>query len=175
MIEWKDVVGYEGLYMVSNHGDVKSLERSVDNRWGTSTIRKGTVLKGDELKGYLHVVLARDGNKSKRRVHRLVAESFLGNPENLSEVNHKDEVKSNNIVTNLEWCNRQYNSEYSSAKHWEVLTPDGFLIEVFNMKKFCRENNLNAGAMGKVAHGKQTNHHGYVVFKIEDKQIEERK
>ena len=103
---WKDIKGYEGLYQVSNLGRVKSL------KFGKERILK----PGRKKIGYL-IVLLYDNNGICKwfRIHRLVAEAFIPNPNNLPEVNHKDEDKSNNRVSNLEWCTRQYNNEYSKA------------------------------------------------------------
>ena len=103
MIEdWKDIPGYEGLYVVSNNGRVKN-------------VRSGRVLRGivNNL-GYIMVGLSKSGKVKMISVHRLVAEAFIENPDNLREVNHKDEDKSNNIVDNLEWCDRKYNINYGS-------------------------------------------------------------
>lgn len=110
---WRPVVGYEGLYEVSSYGRVRSLDR-YDSR---NRFRKGRILKlSDNGRGYLIVGLHSNNKVKNFLVHRLVAEAFLPNPENLTEVNHKDEDKSNNCVDNLEWCNRNYNINYGTAK-----------------------------------------------------------
>ena len=107
MIEiWKDIEGYENLYQVSNLGRVKSLNY---NHTG-----KEKIMKAKKDKGYLRVQLYKDGKPKFYSVHRLVATSFLPNPNNLSQVNHIDEDKSNNIVDNLEWCSAKYNSNYGT-------------------------------------------------------------
>lgn len=174
MIEWKDVVGYEGLYMVSNRGDITSVDKLIYREGKKPYLKEYLELKTSlNSRGYKRVGLSDKGDRKNHTIHRLVATAFIHNKENYPVVHHKDENILNNRVDNLEWCTQQYNVEYSNAKHWEVLTPDGFLIEVFNMNKFCRENGLNAGTMNNVARGKRTHHHGYVVWKIEDKQIEE--
>jgi len=169
MIEWKDVVGYEGLYMVSNHGDVTSVDKLVYREGKKPYLKKYVELKTPlNSTGYKRVRLSYKGGTTNHFVHRLVATAFIYNKDNLPVVNHKDENPLNNRVDNLEWCTFQYNQEYSKAKHWEVLTPDGFLIEVFNMDKFCRENNLNSGTMNLVSSGKRSHHHGYKVWRLED-------
>ena len=102
--EWRPVVGYEGLYEVSNTGQVRSLDRYVKTCYGSYRLHKGKVLRpGIRPDGYLVVSL----QYRMFRVHRLVAEAFLPNPDNLPQVNHKDEDKTNNNVDNLEWCTRQ--------------------------------------------------------------------
>ena len=107
---WKDIAGYEGLYQVSNLGRVKSL-RKVD-RFGRCYPEK---LKSqvDNGKGYCVVNLKRDGKQSMRTVHRLVAEQFIPNPTELREVNHRDGDKSNNHVSNLEWCTHSDNIRHA--------------------------------------------------------------
>ena len=104
---WKDILGYEGKYMVSNWGRVKSLNY---HRTGKERIMKPS----DNGHGYLFVVLCKDGKDKKCRINRLVAQAFLPNPDNLPEVNHKDENKYNNCVENLEWCDRSYNINYGT-------------------------------------------------------------
>lgn len=108
---WKDIVGYEGLYQVSNFGSVKSLPRK--DRRGNQVIER--ILKQDCADKYPMVHLSKDGVTKSMRIHRLVATAFLDNPNNYHEVNHKDENKLNNRVDNLEWCTRAYNCNYGTA------------------------------------------------------------
>lgn len=104
--EWKDIKSYEGLYQISNLGRVKSL-----NYNKTNTI---SVLKPGKCRGYLQVSLCKNGEHKYFKVHRLVAQAFIPNPNNYKEVNHKDEDKTNNRVDNLEWCTSKYNSNYGT-------------------------------------------------------------
>lgn len=120
---WKDVVGWEGMYEVSSFGKVKSLNRTYVRTDGLSVNRKGRLLKTPPNKdGYLiaHLTSKMDNKKNTMRVHRLVANAFIYNPMNLPEVNHIDEIKSNNNVKNLEWCNH-----YDNCHHGTML--DRFL------------------------------------------------
>ena len=110
---WKDVEGYEGLYQVSNFGRVKSLDRYV-LRNGNSLFVKGIVLSQLNNRGYLTVRLCNSGKYKNYLVHRLVANAFIHNDNNYSEINHIDENKHNNHVDNLEWCDRKYNVNYGS-------------------------------------------------------------
>lgn len=113
---YKDIKGYEGLYQISNLGNVKSLSRKIFNGRGYY-IRKEMIIKaGKDKDGYLYVQLSKDNIAKPHKVHRLVAETFIPNPENLPQVNHKDEVKNNNIVENLEWCTAKYNINYGTLK-----------------------------------------------------------
>lgn len=109
---WRPVVGYEGLYEVSNFGRVKSLARETNNQY----CKEDRILKLKSSKtGYLSVGLKSPGEKQKLYlVHRLVAEVFIPNPYNLPQVNHKDEDKTNNCICNLEWCDAKYNNSYGN-------------------------------------------------------------
>ena len=110
---WKDVVGYEGLYKVSDEGRIYSVERkdSRGNRCG------GRILKPRYYKdGYLRVTLCKNGKSKTKKVHRLVAGAFIPNPKGFLEVNHKDENKSNNESSNLEWCTHKYNMNHGTLK-----------------------------------------------------------
>ena len=104
---WKDIVGYEGLYQISNLGNVKSLNY---RRTGKERILN----PGNNGCGYLFVILCNNGKRKHFKIHRLVANAFLENPDNKSDVNHKDEDKTNNNVDNLEWMTRQENNNYGT-------------------------------------------------------------
>lgn len=107
---WKDLPGFEGLYQVSSLGNVMSLN------FGGKIGKKRVLKLVQHGRGYRSVLLYKDGIRTQRLVHRLVAETFIPNPSGLPQVNHKDENKENNCVENLEWCNNQYNNIYSHAK-----------------------------------------------------------
>lgn len=116
---WKDIKNYEGLYQVSNLGRVRSLDhiRKNGKKSGNEYLSKGKVLKSAiQNVGYMFVVLSKNGKTKGYRVHRLVAEAFISNPNNYKCVNHKDENKQNNCVDNLEWCNHTYNNNYGTKK-----------------------------------------------------------
>ncbi len=120
---WRDVVGYEGTYQVSNMGQVRSIDRIVPCRKkGYTTItKKGRILKlSTNRLGYkeAHLYSYQEQKDKIISVHRLVAFAFIPNPdqEHLREINHIDENKSNNRVDNLEWCDRAYNTRYGSSR-----------------------------------------------------------
>ena len=103
---WKDVPGFEGLYQVSNYGQIKSTPRR-----GTA----GGIMKGHaDRKGYINITLRKDGMQYTQKLHRLVAITFIPNPHNYPEVNHRDENKQNNRIDNLEWCSTSYNHDYGT-------------------------------------------------------------
>lgn len=111
---WRDVVGYEGYYMVSNNGRIVRPKRLVVNRLGVHHIVRGGERKQVPTHdGYLSVGLHMDGIKKTMRVHRIVAEAFIPNPMSLETVNHKDGNKENNCVLNLEWMTRKENCKHA--------------------------------------------------------------
>ncbi len=150
--KWKQVKDYDD-YFVSNLGRVKSFKRSCLSR----------MLEPHELSiGYLQVDLCRSKSDHKKAsVHKLVATAFLPNPDNLPQVNHLDGDKTNNLLSNLEWCTAQHNSEHATAKSYRFFSPEGRVVEVFNLNRFCRENGLDTGNMWKVFNGLASHCHNW--------------
>lgn len=171
---WKDIKGYEGSYQVSSLGQIKSLERTIvyNNRWGSiNTIkRREKILKHYfNNKGYCIIRLCKKGKDCHRLVHRLVAEAFIPNPNNLPEVNHKDENKENNCVDNLHWCTRVFNNNYGKLdkngrrkiasqrmKRVAQYTLDGKLMAIYDGIRVAEEKtkidnrNICACCKGKI-------------------------
>ena len=153
---YKDIKGYEGKYQVSNLGNVKSLHYNNTNR--------EKVMKPSIKKGYLSVDL---GYRNPHLVHRLVAEAFLENPNNLPCVNHKDENKDNNTETNLEWCSRSYNINYGTRneRDGQKKSKPVRCIETGIVYKSGRDASLALGvhysAISNVLRGKQKTLKGY--------------
>ena len=158
---WRPVVEYEGLYMVSNWGRVKSLK-----------FGKERILKQSKDKfGYLYVDLYKNNIKKKYKVHRLVAEAFLPNPYNLLQVNHRDENKLNNNVDNLEWCTNEYNINYGTRTERvaEKLSKivlqydlEGNFIKEWKSTMECGRNEYNQGNVTLCCQGKRKTHKGYI-------------
>ena len=155
MIEnWKSIAGYEGLYEVSDQGRVKSL-------W----YGKERILKpGGDTHGYLHVILCKDGHVKKFKVHRLVAESFIPNPNNLETVNHKDEVKTNNVASNLEWMSRGDNKRYSANKSVQMFDKSTCeLLATFpSLHEAKRVTGINQSNISQCCNGKRKSVGGYI-------------
>ena len=116
---WKDVEGFKGYYQVSNKGRVKSVDRvvSYENEFGTFDRKiKSRILTPAQTTGYQVVSLYKNKKRTMKYVHRLVAKAFITNPNNYPMINHKDENKLNNVVSNLEWCTASYNMEYNDLR-----------------------------------------------------------
>lgn len=99
---WKDIPGYEGIYYASNKGLIRS--------------KNGILKPSVHRDGYLKVVFCVKGRRKTFQVHRLIAQTFIPNPNNLPQINHKDEDKTNNCVENLEWCTMDYNIHYGTGQ-----------------------------------------------------------
>ena len=163
METWKSIAGYEGLYEVSDLGRVKSL-------W----YGKEKILKpGKSTGGYLHVALYKNGKAKNSKVHRLVAEAFIQNPNNLTTVNHKDEVKTNNVAGNLEWMSLKDNLNYgthnkrmaeSLSKQVQMLYKStGELLATFpSTREAERITGINKGHISQCCNGKRKSAGGYI-------------
>ena len=160
---WKDIEGYEGLYQVSNKGRVKSL-----NYQG---VAREKLIKHSIVSGYKRVTLYKNKTIKRFLVHRLVANAFLPNPQNFPCINHKDENKQNNIVTNLEWCTYKYNINFgtgisrraeSISKQVYQYSKDLELIAVWKSTNECGRNGYNQGSVVSCCNGKLKTHKGYI-------------
>lgn len=176
MEEWRDIEGYEGLYQVSNEGRVRSLDIEIDAynfnaKRNIKYIKKGRILKQHSDKdGYMCVCLCRSPQDHKnQKVHRLVATAFIPNPQNLLEINHKDECKSNNVVENLEWCDKSHNMRWNdlcnrigyklrnhlatSNKVYQY-SMNGELVAVFDSTREAERQGYNHGCISNCVNGR---------------------
>ena len=126
---WCPIKGYEGLYEVSDKGRVRSI------KFGKERILKPL----RNTCGYLQVQLWKNGEQKMYLVHRLVAQTFTPNPDNLTEVNHKDEDKDNNSVQNLEWCDRKYNINYGNRNQMVSIKLSKPILQYTKSGEFVRE------------------------------------
>ena len=179
---WKDIEGYEGKYQVSNLGRVRSLDRyqyraNPNTGKPYKTFKAGVVLKEQVgNNGYLRVkIFDADNHQKMALVHRLVAKAFIPNYQNLPEVNHKDENKSNNRADNLEWCTQSYNVTYNGlqARRYESgggrrkrpveqLTADGQHVATFgSMSEASEMTGVNIHHIYNCCSGRQHTAKGY--------------
>lgn len=164
---WKPIKDFEGLYEVSSTGKVRGVDRILHYRDNRTKLWKGKELahsiKND---GYHKVTLMKDGKAYYFMVHRLVAQTFIPNPNNLPQVNHKDENPANNNVNNLEWCDNDYNQSYGTRgkrlstkqrndpKKSQKIYVEG-IGDFPSIKEFCRQFNLNySGVKGAVSNNR---------------------
>lgn len=159
--EWRTIPDFDN-YEVSNKGKVRSVNYN----------RKGYV---SELKpflsgsGYKQVTLCKKGKKYRFEVHRLVAQTFIENPNNYAVVNHRDENKLNNDVTNLEWCTMAYNNQYSRGAKVIQQDLEGNLIAQYNSYyEACCATGISMYMLQQCCWGKRDNYNGCVWNLVDD-------
>ena len=142
MEEWRDIEGYEGLYQISNLGRVKSFPNC--KRKTTRILKPGNNCTG---RGYLFIFLFKNKQKKRFYVHRLVAQAFIPNPNNLPMINHKDENPLNNNLNNLEWCDYKYNGNYGTVKERIGQASRKRIKYRDSLGRFCKGGDLNGNSM----------------------------
>lgn len=167
---WKPIEGYENFYEVSSEGRVRSVDREVVCSDGSKHFYKGQIKKQQMGGGYLHTYLKKNGTAKWFYTHRLVAKAFLPNPDNLPFINHKDEVKTNNVVDNLEWCDRSYNATYGTAIERRVekqskkvyqYTLDNQLVKIWESAHECSRNGYSLAHVTACGRGERKTHKGF--------------
>ena len=176
--EWKSIEQYAGRYEISSLGRVYS---NISNKFLNPTI---------DQYGYKVVGLFLNGNQKKKKVHRLVAEAFIENPNNYEQINHKDEDKSNNRVDNLEWCDCSYNINYGCRndkvakaikenpnkyrRKVVCLNKQSELIKIYPSLRSVEEDGYNHGIVSQLcSHKGRYKSHGGYVWKYYDEWIKE--
>ena len=162
-MKWKDVKGYEGLYKVSDTGVVLSLARP--GNWRGDHIMAGS----HDTNGYRQVLLCKNGKSKTVKIHRLVANAFVENPNGYLEINHIDENKDNCAANNLEWCDRAYNVHYGSRtqktkKKVAAYSKEGVLMGRFSgIRDACKIMGFaHAGNISRAVSGKNNSAYGFI-------------
>lgn len=156
MIHWKNIKNFEGLYLVSSNGKVKSLYKRIKFNVFAETILKPST----DLRGYLQVVMYKNGKRTTRRIHRLVASAFLDNPKNKRTVNHINKNKLDNNVNNLEWMTDFENINYSFAKKILQIKNNKVIREWLSASEAARSG-YHQGHISECCRGKLKTHAGY--------------
>ena len=168
---WKDIAGYEGLYQISNLGNVRSM-----NHRGHGVV-KNLIPKCNNC-GRLWVELRKNGSGKYMLVHRLVALAFIPNPNNYPQINHIDENPKNNLVENLEWCTALYNVQFYNERHPDKrhaprgpnkniravnqISPDGQVVKTWsNSKEVMRELGWSDWSISECCRGNRRSAYGF--------------
>lgn len=177
--QWKPIVGYEGIYEISDMGDVKRLAHITIDSLGRRIAHKDRIIRPriSRRTGYPTISLYKDGRAKSFTIHSLIAKAFIPNPLNLPCVNHIDEDRSNSVLSNLEWCDYSYNNTYGKAREKRLNTYrlnscgkhrpiykfslDGHLLDVFTCGVNQLERELGYHISDCLA-GKCKTSHGFV-------------
>ena len=170
---WKTIPGFEGLYEVSTQGRVRSLDKYVNSRWGCKRLIKGQIIKPIEhYNGYLFVSLYYQRKQIIKSVHRIVAETFISNPDNKPCIDHINTNRQDNRIVNLRWCTPKENeaNELTKAKHINgnnakkvnQLTLDGELVRVWlSGREITRELGFDNRGISDCCIGKRKTAYGF--------------
>lgn len=183
--KWKDVVGYEGCYVVSNFGRVASLLRNVKHSNSVNkTIHQRIMSLKTRKNGYISVCLYNNGEGKDCLVHRVVAKAFIPNPENKPQIDHIDRNRSNNNASNLRWCTgsenmsnpltkpflKQINKgrKRSYAYHPVVALKNDTIVYMFEKLMDCQNYGFNYTVVSSICSGRRKTHKGYTFMYLSD-------
>lgn len=176
---WKDVLGYEGRYAVSNCGRVKRLagfKRARNN--GVSVVKEKILVTSYSKKGYKRITLSdSEGKLRSFMIHRLVAIAFIPNPHNYPQINHLNEIKDDNRVDNLEWCDAKHNNHWGTRAERcsKKMSKPLIATRVCDGKHFYFKSRLEAIKMGfiptKISEKQEVRYSGYVWRYADDKEF----
>ena len=171
--EWRDIEDYEGYYQVSSEGRVKSLERTFIDKSGRKRTVKERILKpAFDGWGYLIVTLCAGGKRKNLMVHRLVCEAFNDNRDEKPEVNHINEIKTDNRACNLEWCTRRENLNHGTRSERSAKTQskpicqytlDEKIVKTWaSLTEVKRQTGFGQSHISQVANGKRKQAYGFI-------------
>lgn len=165
---WKDIKGYEGLYQVSNFGEVKSLDRIVKNGNCNMFIKGRKLKQATSTTGYSIAAIQKNGKQQMKKVHRLVLSAFISNPLNKKCVNHINGIKKDNILHNLEWVTYKENTKHAiltgltNDKKPISQIKDGLIIATFNsLSEASKKTNIQMSNISYCCSGARKNAGGY--------------
>ncbi|KKN42124.1 hypothetical protein LCGC14_0716280 [marine sediment metagenome] len=174
---WKDIKGYEGLYQVSDLGEIKSLDRVIYSKFRSIQTFKGRILrKLIHNNGYVSIMLSKKGITKRFIIHRIVAKSFILNLQNKKEVNHKNLIKGDNRAENLEWVTPKENMKHADknidlyqkgslnkrSKSCIQISLDGLLVGMYGSRNEAfRKTGVNAAHISDVISGNRKMAGGY--------------
>ena len=173
---WKDIKSYETHYKVSNLGRIKSKARIIIDSLGRKNHHVEKILKPlFGSRGYPLIRLSKITNGisigKTMTIHRIVAKTFIPNPSKYKEINHINEIKTDNRAENLEWCNRKYNIHFGNGlkkrinsqkkQIFQICPETGKIIKKWESAKDCEKSNFNASHIGKCCKGKYKTAYGF--------------
>ncbi len=175
---WKDIIGYEGLYQISNLGRIKSLPRIRNIRYRPYMTKERILTPTIGNNGYCYIMFQLNSVPKRYLVHRLFAIHFIPNPENKPQINHKNGIKHDNIPTNLEWCTSAENirhsyvnglqkpikgekSHNSKLKESDVLNIKEMINEGEKQSDIARIYNVTQSHISDIKHNKKWAHLNY--------------
>lgn len=165
---YKAIKGYEGIYEINELGKIRSVDRIVERKDGSTRKRKGKELKPSmDQGGYAGVHLNKNGISKRRRVHRLVAETFLSNPDNLPEIHHKNHDRKDNRMENLKWVSRseQMDEHWRAAKGTRLRVVGHGIDKIFiSAREVERELGIDNSNVLLVAKGIRKQANGYKIY-----------
>ena len=179
--QWKDIKGYKGYYQVSNLGRIKSLSRMICRPKNGKWLTKDKILKQYTRNGYKTIILLKNKIRKDFLVHRLVGLAFIPNIENKPEINHKDGIKHNNNIENLEWVTKSENHLHAfrflnrkPTKYWLgkkgfrhhsskpiVQSFNGTIVKIWDSMSDAHRNGYNAGHICDCCKNNRPHHRGY--------------